>query len=87
MLPAAQLALAGGGTEPLTWRSLRTARVQTVEAPANIVVGMLFGMVSLGSLVVLVMAAIAGQDWLTLAGLAAMGLGGLAWLALRRFRG
>ena len=84
LLPAAQLALSGGGTEPLTWRSLRTQRVQRLEVRANLVVSALIGLVGVGSLLAVAALAAAGGDWLPLIGLAGIGVVGLGWFVCRR---
>ncbi len=86
LLPAGYLALAGGGTEPLTWRSLRTERVRAVEARLDPMVGALFAVVSVVSVGLLVLAAVYGRDWTTLGALAGAGLVGGGWLLLRRRR-
>jgi hypothetical protein len=86
LLPAGCLALAGGGTEPLTWRSLRTPRVRAAEARLGPAVRAVLGLSSVISLVVLALAAIDGRDWLTLGILAGVSLFGLAWLVLANWR-
>lgn len=98
LLPAGYLALVGGGTEPLTWRSLRTPRVRAAEARLNPIVETVFGVASIvslvalgvsgvGSLVMLVSGAVDGNVWLTLGILAGIGLPGLGWLVLAKRRG
>ena len=79
LLPAAYLALRGGGTEPLTWGSLRTPGVQRMEARADVLVGVVFGVVGIGSLVVLVVFTYVNGNALPLLGLAAVGLLGVVW--------
>jgi hypothetical protein len=86
LLPAGYLALAGGGTEPLTWRSLRTPRVRATEARLAPVVRAVLGLSGVIGLGVLVLAAIDGRDWLTLGILGGVGLFGLGWLALAHRR-
>ncbi|MGE3267560.1 MAG: hypothetical protein AB7P40_02360 [Chloroflexota bacterium] len=86
LLPAASLALSGGGTEPLTWRSLRTRRVLEMEERADLAVSLIIGMVSIGFLVVVLVEGLQGGDWLTLLGLGVAGLSGPGWLAMRHFR-
>jgi hypothetical protein len=86
LLPAGYLALVGGGTEPLTWRSLRTERVQAVEARLDPIVGAIFGVVGVVSLSLLILAAIDGRDWITLGILAVVGTVGCGWLLFRRRR-
>ena len=86
MLPASYLALVGGGTEPLAWRSLRTERVQAVEARLNPLVDAVFAVVGVVSFGLLIFAALEGGDWLTLGTLAVVGLVGCGWLLLRRRR-
>ena len=84
LLPAAHLARAGGGTEPLTWRSLRTERVQRLEARADLVVSAVIGLVSIGSLIAVVALAAAGGDLLPLLGLVGLGVVGVGWFVCRR---
>lgn len=79
LLPAAQLAVMGGGTEPLTWRLLRTASVQRVEARAEVIVGVVIGVAGIGSLIAVALIAFASGDVLPLLGLAAVGVSGLVW--------
>ena len=87
LLPAGYLALVGGGTEPLTWRSLRTPHVRATEARLNPIVRAVLRLSSVISLMVLVLAAIDGRDWLTLGTLTGVGLFGLGWLVLANRRG
>jgi hypothetical protein len=86
LMVASYLAIAGGGTEPLTWRSLRTERVRVIEARINPAVGAVIGVVCISSLIVLAIAAIDGGDWRTVAIPALLGLAGLGWLLLDRGR-
>lgn len=86
LLPAGYLALVGGGTEPLTWRSLRTERVRAVEARLDPLVGLVFAVVTVVCLGLLIFGAIGGRDWLTLGILAVVGLVGGGWLLFRRRR-
>ncbi|MCC7369699.1 MAG: hypothetical protein IT306_14815 [Chloroflexi bacterium] len=87
LLPAAHLAVAGGGTEPLEWRSLRSDAVPRAESRADGLVEALSGLGAVVSLVMTVLFAIVDGHLLTLLGLGAVSLGVLAWLAWRRFRG
>ena len=83
LLPAAQLAVQGGGTEPLTWRSLRTPSVRRTEARAELVVGVVIGVAGVGSLIALVTFAYMSGDVLPLLGLVAVGLSWLVWHRLK----
>jgi hypothetical protein len=84
LLPAARLALAGGGTEPLTWRSPRTGHVRRLEMHAELVVSGVIAVVSVGSTLAVVGLAVAGGDLLPLIGLAGIGVVGIGWFVCRR---
>lgn len=86
LLPAGYLALVGGGTEPLIWRSLRTERVAAIEDRLDSVVSIVFGLVIVVWLILLILDAIGGSyDWLTLGVLAGVAFV-LGWLLLSRRR-
>jgi len=87
LLPAGYLALAGGGTDPLTWRSLRTERVRAVEARLDPLVTAIVSAAGLVGLGLLIFAAVAGGDLVTLGALAVAGLAVGGWLLVRRRRG
>jgi hypothetical protein len=84
LMIAAYLATIGGGTEPLTWRSLRTERVLAIERRLNPAVGAVVGVVSISSLILLVIAAIDGSTWQTFSIPVLLGVFGLGWLLANR---
>lgn len=84
LLPAAGLALAGGGTEPLTWRSLRTERVQRAEARLDVLVSVVFAVATLASLGVLAVTVALSLGWPALGLLALAGALALGWQVRRR---
>ncbi|MCC6174118.1 MAG: hypothetical protein IT305_02340 [Chloroflexi bacterium] len=81
LLPAAWLAAVGGGTEPLTWVSLRTTRVRAVEERLDVLVGW-------GTSMVVVAGALVGVFTDAVFGLAVAVVAGAAvtWWALSRGR-
>lgn len=82
LVPAAYLAVVGGGTEPLTWRSLRTPRVQRLEARADRITRVVVGLVTLTGFVIAAVLAAQSGDRLMLVVLIFVGLGGLFWWLL-----